>query len=53
VDNLEAVLERANFFAKSSAPSGGYGVGILSTSGGASVISADKAEEHGVPLHPT
>ncbi|MEA2732392.1 MAG: hypothetical protein QOF70_6867 [Acetobacteraceae bacterium] len=52
VDNLEAVLERANFFGKSSAPSGGYGVGILSTSGGASVISADKAEEHGVPLPP-
>lgn len=50
VDNLESVLERANFFAKSSAPSGGYGVGVLATSGGASVICADKAEEYGVPL---
>ena len=29
---------------------GGRGVGILSTSGGAAVICADKAEAHGVPL---
>lgn len=52
VDNLESVLERANFFAKSGAPSSGNGVGILSTSGGASVIGADKAEEYGVNLPP-
>ena len=50
VNDLEAVLERANFFAKTSAPAGGPGVGVLSTSGGASVICADKAEQHGVPL---
>ena len=50
VNDLESVLERANFFAKTSAPAGGFGVGVLSTSGGASVISADKAEQHGVAL---
>jgi acetyltransferase len=50
IDDLEAVLETASFFAKTRAPSGGRGVGILSTSGGAAVICADKAEAHGVPL---
>jgi acetyltransferase len=50
VDNLEAVLETAAFMAKSRPPSGGAGVGILSTSGGAAVICADKAEAHGVLL---
>jgi acetyltransferase len=50
VDDLEAVLETASFFAKTTAPSNGRGVGILSTSGGAAVICADKAEQHGVPL---
>jgi acetyltransferase len=50
VDSLEAVLETAAFMAKSSSPSGGQGVGILSTSGGAAVICADKAEAHGVLL---
>ena len=50
VDSLEAVLETAAFMAKSRPPSGGAGVGILSTSGGAAVICADKAEAHGVLL---
>ncbi|SHH28366.1 acetate--CoA ligase family protein [Bradyrhizobium erythrophlei] len=50
IDNLEAVLETASFFAKTRAPTGGRGVGILSTSGGAAVICADKAEAHGVAL---
>jgi acetyltransferase len=50
IDDLEAVLETASFFAKTRAPSNGRGVGILSTSGGAAVICADKAEQHGVPL---
>jgi acetyltransferase len=50
VDDLEAVLETASFFAKSKAPRAGRGVGILSTSGGAAVICADKAEAHAVPL---
>jgi acyl-CoA synthetase (NDP forming) len=52
LDNLEAVLETASFFAKTKAPMGGRGVGILSTSGGAAVICADKAEAHGVRLPP-
>jgi acetate---CoA ligase (ADP-forming) len=50
VDSLEAVLETAAFMAKSKPPSGGSGVGILSTSGGAAVICADKAEAYSVPL---
>jgi acetyltransferase len=50
IDNLEAVLETASFFANTKAPTGGRGVGILSTSGGAAVICADKAEAHGVLL---
>ena len=52
LDNLEAVLETASFFAKAGAPTRGRGVGILSTSGGAAVICADKAEAYGVPLPP-
>lgn len=50
VDSLEAVLETAAFMAKTRAPSAGAGVGILSTSGGAAVICADKAEAYGVAL---
>jgi acyl-CoA synthetase (NDP forming) len=50
VDHLEAALETAAFMAKAKAPSRGRGVGILSTSGGAAVICADKAEAHGIPL---
>src|SRR5882757_9468608 len=50
IDDLEAVLETASFFAKTGAPTRGRGVGILSTSGGAAVICADKAEAHGVEL---
>jgi acetate---CoA ligase (ADP-forming) len=52
LDNLEAVLETASFFAKTGAPTGARGAGILSTSGGAAVICADKAEAHGVLLPP-
>jgi acetate---CoA ligase (ADP-forming) len=50
IDDLEAVLETASFMAKTRGPTRGRGVGILSTSGGAAVICADKAEAHGVPL---
>jgi acetyltransferase len=50
IDDLEAVLETASFFAKTGAPTNGRGVGILSTSGGAAVICADKAEAHDVAL---
>jgi acetyltransferase len=50
VDNLEAALETAAFMAKAKRPTRGRGVGILSTSGGAAVICADKAEVHGIAL---
>ena len=49
VDDLELVLEMASFFARAGSYQGG-GVGVLSTSGGAAVIAADKAETHSVPL---
>lgn len=49
-DDLEAVLELANFFARNGAPKNGRRVGIMATSGGAGVISADKAEQHGLEL---
>lgn len=51
-DDLEAVLELANFFARNDAPKNGRRVGIMATSGGAGVISADKAEQHGLELPP-
>lgn len=49
VDDLEALVETTRMFAKAGrmrAP----GVAIVSTSGGASIIAADKAEAHGVAL---
>lgn len=49
-DDLEAVLEMANFLARNDAPKKGRGVGIMATSGGAGVINADKAEQHGLEL---
>jgi acetyltransferase len=49
-DDLEAVLELANFFARNGAPRNGRGVGIMATSGGAGVINADKAEQKGLEL---
>ncbi len=49
VDNVEAVMEAASFFAKVSAPRG-RGVAVLATSGGAAIMGADKAELHGVDL---
>jgi acetate---CoA ligase (ADP-forming) len=49
-DDLGSVLELAATFAKAGVPRAGRGVGILATSGGAGVISADKAEEAGLIL---
>ncbi|RDJ97354.1 acetate--CoA ligase family protein [Paraburkholderia lacunae] len=49
-DDLEAVLELANFFARNDAPRNGRRVGIMATSGGAGVINADKAEQKGLEL---
>ncbi len=51
-DNLEDVLELASFMAKARPPRRGRGIGIMATSGGAGVICADKAEQHGLALPP-
>ena len=49
VDDIEAVLETASFFAKAPPPSG-IGPAILVGSGGAGVIAAAKAEASGQAL---
>ena len=49
VDRLEALIETTAFFAKAPAPSA-PGVAMIATSGGATIMAADKAELHGVAL---
>lgn len=49
-DDFESVLETASLFAKAPRPKHGRNVGIMATSGGAGVINADQAEEHGLAL---
>ena len=49
VDRLESLIETAAFFAKAPAPSA-PGVAVIATSGGATIMAADKAELHGVAL---
>jgi len=49
VDDFEALIETAAFFAKAGLPRS-EGVAALSTSGGATIMVADKAELHRVPL---
>jgi acyl-CoA synthetase (NDP forming) len=49
VDEFEGLMEAAAFFAKAPAPAA-RGVAVVATSGGAAIMCADKAEEHGVPL---
>ena len=49
VDDIEAVLETASFFAKAPSPSG-LGPAVLVGSGGAGVIAAAKAEAAGLAL---
>ena len=49
VENFEGVIEAAAFFAKAPAPRA-RGVAVAATSGGAGIMAADKAEQHGVPL---
>ncbi|RZL84526.1 MAG: CoA-binding protein [Rhodococcus sp. (in: high G+C Gram-positive bacteria)] len=50
VDDLEALTEIASFFAKNPQGPTAPGVGIMSTSGGAGVINADKAEDNHLDL---
>ena len=49
VDDFEALMEAAAFFAKAPQPKA-RGVAVVATSGGAAIMAADKAEEHGVPM---
>ncbi len=49
VEEVEALMETAQFFAKAPAPKA-EGVAIIATSGGAAVVCADAAETAGVPL---
>lgn len=49
VDDHEALLETAAFFAKAGLPQSD-GVAIISTSGGAGILCADKSEKYGVHL---
>ena len=49
VDQFEALMETAAFFAKAPAPKG-PGVAVVSASGGSAIMAADKAEIHGVAL---
>lgn len=49
VDNFEALLEVTSFFAKAAAPKAN-GVAVVTASGGAGIMAADKAELHGISL---
>jgi acetate---CoA ligase (ADP-forming) len=49
VEDFESLLEYASFFAAAGAPRA-RGVAVLSSSGGAGVMAADKASRHGVPM---
>jgi acyl-CoA synthetase (NDP forming) len=49
VGDYEAMLEFARFFAATGAPLA-RGVAVISGSGGAGILAADKASRHGVPM---
>ena len=49
VDNFEDLIETAAFFGKVGRPKA-PGVAVLAGSGGAAIMGADSAEQHGVPL---
>lgn len=49
VENCEALMELAAFFAKVPPPKA-RGVAVIATSGGAAIMAADKADAHGVSL---
>lgn len=51
VEDFEGVLETAAFFSKNYVPSA-KGVGVMSASGGAAVMAADKGEDVGIDLPP-
>lgn len=49
LSDFEALMEAAAFFAKAPPPKA-RGVAVVATSGGAAIMAADKAEEHGVDM---
>ena len=49
VKDFEALVETASFLAKAPPPQA-RGVAVVAVSGGAAIMSADKAEAHGIPL---
>ena len=49
VDDFEALMETAAFFAKAPPPKA-PGAAIVAASGGAAIMAADRAEQHGVPM---
>jgi acyl-CoA synthetase (NDP forming) len=52
VDEVEALLDTCSFFAKAPPPQA-RGVAVAAVSGGACIMLADKAEQHGIDLpHP-
>ena len=51
VDEIESLLDTCSFFAKAPPPRA-RGVAVAAVSGGACIMLADRAEEHGVELPP-
>lgn len=49
VDDFETLVETAQFLARAGHPAAN-GVAVVTSSGGAGVIAADKADKHGVPM---
>ena len=49
VDDFEALMETAAFFAKAPPPKA-KGVAVVAASGGAAIMAADRAEQHNVPM---
>lgn len=49
VDDFEALMETASFFAKAPPPQA-RGAAVVAASGGAAIMAADRAEQHGVAM---
>ncbi len=49
VDDYEALMETAAFFAKAPPPKA-RGAAVVAASGGAAIMAADRAEQNGVPM---
>jgi acyl-CoA synthetase (NDP forming) len=49
VESYESLVETASFFAKAPAAKAN-GAAVVAASGGAAIMAADRAEQHGVPL---